>query len=371
MDIKKKLTFHIVKKSDFESYYPNMDWIDSESNGLLNQHKIKTIIDYPLRKNYDAPAQILALYGNIIIGKIDILFGEIKIGKSSEKILWLSTWEVGIKFRHMGAGLFMMLKLQNLGYTLGGCNVSQIAYPLYRKLKWKEYDLTRLVLIISSRSAVRRYISSVYFSYPIESIVNIILKVQKYLIKLLISVGYRKYNISRVDSFNEEFSDILKNNDITFGSPRSIEWYEWLLKNSFTSLDEVNKGLYAVKDGAGIIVGCFLFKQRFYKSASQKGFKNLLLASLQDWQIFDNAKISQFGLILLAINKIFEFNPDAIEVCTDNDQLQKYLKIIGLIPAGKLSIFIKPNSKSLLYSMGGSESGNSELRPVEGDNFFN
>ena len=366
-----EINFHIVTRKDLFINYPMDAWDDSELNGLLSPEKIKAILNNPIKLDDNAPVQIIALYGNKLIGRIDILNGEVSVNSTQETILWLSSWVVSPAYRHMGAGILMIFHLQNLGYTLGSCNVSQMAYPIYKKLKWHEFELSRLILVQKSQSILNRYIGSWKFMKIIEKIFDSLFLFQKIIIKNIMRI---RSNHLIVSPFSEgdlnDFSIALSADSVESSFHRSVEWIKWLLDSNYANSSIFKKDVFIVRDRDNKLAGYFLIKQTFYDVASQKGLKNLMLASIQDWKVFDKSMINEFDLIILSINQIFKWNADAIEVCSNNARLLLALRWIGLIRAGKLSIFIKPSRKSTLSFKNSSLQTILNVRPVEGDNFF-
>ena len=109
---------------------------------------------------------------------------------------------------------------------------------------------------------------------------------------------------------------------------------------------------------------------KLFAVASHRGFRNLLLGSLGDWRIFEPIDLDLRRLILLAMQTLGKWNPDAIEICVADKDLWKYFRRRGLMRVGELAILIKTAPHSPLRLEMYRDQANWQLTPAEGDNFF-
>jgi hypothetical protein len=112
-----------------------------------------------------------------------------------------------------------------------------------------------------------------------------------------------------------------------------------------------------------------MYKIRFHETASQQGYRNLLLGSLMEWQSSDQKKLSHATLALLAIMEMRKERVDAVEICTDENAMIRSLRKFMLLCVGELSFVIRATESSPMRKHAGWDSQNNwRLRPSEGDN---
>ena len=366
-----KINFYVVLNHESSNKYPPISWRDLDIEGRLSEEKLRLIKNNPLGLLDDDPIQIVALVDDILIGRIDIIKGRINIGNDVEPILWLSHWVTSPLFRHTGVGIFLMLRLQSMGISLGGCNVSQIAYPLYKKLGWIELALPRFILIQNCRSPMNRYLGTKFWVNILIKILNSFFIAQTTIIGLAVKIKYRKFQVRVTKEIPDDLNTLLlqrNQNEISFY--RSKEWLRWLLDEKIVNNEKISKEIFLIYDNKNMIIGYFLIKKKLYQTASQKGFKSIELASLQDWNVFNRSVLSDFGLVMISVKEMVKLHPDAIEICSHEKKINWLLRLIGSIPMGKISIFLKPNTKAKNKLNATHKLSSWNIRPAEGDNFF-
>jgi len=127
--------------------------------------------------------------------------------------------------------------------------------------------------------------------------------------------------------------------------------------------------LFIVKDRQLGVVGFFMYKVRFHETASHHGYKNLTLGSLMEWQSVDTRKITPATLALMAVMEMKCDGVDAVEVCTDDEDMGRSLKRALFQRVGDLSFVIRATENSPLRKHAGwDQQANWRLRSIEGDN---
>jgi hypothetical protein len=132
----------------------------------------------------------------------------------------------------------------------------------------------------------------------------------------------------------------------------------------------MRSGLFLIRDDDGEVLGYFVVKSRFYAVASERQLPNVTLGSLQDWMIFDPARLAVPQLVLLAVRTLLRWGPDAIEVCIADPDAGAHLRRWGFPRAGALRLVVRPSRTSPLRDERYGRAENWRLRPAEGDNFF-
>jgi hypothetical protein len=150
---------------------------------------------------------------------------------------------------------------------------------------------------------------------------------------------------------------------------RSAAWFNWLLRENFEHDPTCRKGLYYISTPDGRLIGYFLLRMRLYEWASRRGFRHVLLGSLRDWMSFDRDHLTDDQIALLATRELERWGADAVEICTDNSDLQRSLKRTGFFHVGELHIFFCCGKTSPIAEKF-KEQSDWRLRPADGDNFF-
>jgi hypothetical protein len=148
---------------------------------------------------------------------------------------------------------------------------------------------------------------------------------------------------------------------------RSGAWINWLLTHRFESDARTQRRLTLIERG-GRVVGYVLLKVKFFPVATSRGFRNLLLGSVQDWESFDES-VPDEQVMLMGVVEVAKMGVDAVEVCSPTVQIDGRLKSLGFIRAGSLHLMYKAGAGSPLADVG-STLGSWRARQVDGDNFL-
>jgi hypothetical protein len=359
-----KVTLHVVRKGDIQGgALPG--WNDPHKLAGFTPQKREALLSNPLSRNDDEPVQVLGLRGDTVIGKIDLISGELLVNNQPLPMFWTSAYYVPEEFRNTMVGVMIVMKMQQLHHTIGACGVSQMALPIFQKLKWLDFTQPRFMLVRRSRAVVERYVGAGFRGLVATKAVDTGLVLHRAAIRGLTAV---LANGLRVQPDQPDAVIALPASQPVVVH-RSRGWLNWLLANSFDRDPTLRKGLYFIRDTAGNLLGYFLLKMRHFESASHRGFKNVNMATLQDWMSFDFARLSAEQIALLAVRQLAPWNPDAIEICTDNAGLQRFLRRIGFLRLGELHTLIRAAKPSPLAGQY-TDQKDWRLRPADGDNFF-
>jgi len=354
-------------------------------SGLIDPHAIldpepahrAALLSNPLCTSDDDPVQVLAVAGQTIAGRIDVIPGIIRLAqpdgtRADIRVLWGSSWFVPPEFRNTMAALMIIMKWQALWPAAAVVGISQMALPIYEKLKWVNVPMSRSVLICKSRPVVERYIGAGALGAVARIGADVGLFAHGVALKM-----WRRGPRSRLkvvplqlapQAWDEPLARI--SDSPTAGVARSTAWTNWLLSNTFGGNSIARTGLFAVRDGDGRDLACFIVKDRLYETATARQFRNLHLGTLIDWAIFDELRISELDVVALAAGELRRRGVDAIEVCSTNEALGASLRRVGFVGAGQLAFMFRSPPKGPLGRDDLKTASAWRVRPSDGDNFF-
>jgi len=298
--------------------------------------------------------------------------GELIVDGEPVSTIWTSAYYVPEQFRASLMGVRLLLELQRLNPTVSACNVSQMALPVFQKLKWYQFALARHLLVRSSRPVVERYVRSRWPAAAARRVLDTGLLAHRTVIRGLGARRLRGLHCVQVDRMPSELDVHLTRRDHRFAAAphRSAAWVDWLLGNSFATEAHSRKGLFVVHDDEGDVAGYFLVKRRFYPMASHHGFSNVVIGSLEDWLSVDEERLDEVQLSLLAVGVLDGWECDVVELCLPPGPAHEWYRRRGVPRLGALHLFVRPSLHSPLRDDRFRNQAAWRLTPAEGDNFF-
>jgi hypothetical protein len=284
-------------------------------------------------------------------------------------MLWTSAFYVPEQFRNTLVGVMIVLKMQTLHRTIGACGVSQMALPVFQKLKWLDFKQPRFMLMRRSRALVERYLGSGLKGAVATKAADAGLLVHRAALSGFTALRTRGLTAQSAAQMPAELDAKLRETTRPVAVLRSAAWINWLLTESFERDPTLRKGLYLVRGAAGDVAGYFLLKMRLFETASHRGFKNVVMGSMLDWMSYDRERLTESLIALLAIRELGKWQADAVEICTDDPAMQKSLRRLGFLRVGELHTLVrsvKPDALCERYP----DQKDWRLRPADGDNFF-
>jgi hypothetical protein len=174
--------------------------------------------------------------------------------------------------------------------------------------------------------------------------------------------------VRRVDAMPTELDPLLARHDEPVQCHRSSRWINWVLDNSFSDDPRNRRGLFLV-ESRGAVAGYFMIKLRFFETATHRQFRNLLLGSIQDWMISDDA-LSLPQLVRYAVRELGSMGADAVELNLPPQQCGRWLRIMGFMDVGPVHLLYRPAPRSALAKPEHASWSHWWCRPGDGDNFF-
>lgn len=364
--------FHLLTRADLKAGNASARWSDPELIASIAPQNLNTILANPCAGGDAEVAQILAVKGDRIIGRIDVLPTLIQIDQQQTQIFWGSNLYVPPEFRGTLTGVLLIMKAQSVHHTVGASGPSQAALPIYQKLKWADRPLNRYISILRSRSVVERYAGTGLHSKAAALLADAGLALHRgLLLAPLRAMTTSGLTVDRVEKMPDRLDPKLTAPRGQVSMVRSAAFLNWWLAHSFRHDSRNANDLCLIRDRDGNELGYFINKIRFHESATHRKFRNLLLGSLQDWMIFDPARLNVKQIIQLAIRQLQRRGVDAIEVCSDDPSISKLLKLSGFLRVGAMHMVIRWTPKSPLASSDSTaDIAKWWIHPGDGDNFF-
>lgn len=325
------------------------------------------ILDNPLSIGPDEPMQIIGTKGNRVIGRMDLIAGRLMAGASEAPVLWGSEYFVPEEDRGTMMGVMLLMKTQQVYHAVGAHGPSQMAYPLYSKLKWLDVPLQRYILLRNSRSIVRRYIGGGPLGATARFAADTALAVHRAALAVSnLTGGLKAVEIARMP---DEFDTALQRPSEKARGYRSAAWINWLLRHHFGGGSHRHeRRLYLVqRPGSTEPLGYFLLKVKFLPVATHRGFPDLTLASLVDSALFDPARCSARAMAMLAFKVAGALGADALEVCQGPGDPAVYDRWLGFLPAGQTHLMLRAVAPSPLADPRWKSTGNWSIRLGDGE----
>jgi hypothetical protein len=347
------------------------EFADPDGVATLSAEKCRVLIDNPLSVSEDDPVQILGARGGRIAGRLDVIAGRIDVKGEAVSCLWASYLYVPPEARSTLLGVTMLLKLQQLHPNSAVCGVSQIALPLYQKLRWRDFAMPRHIRLRRSRSVVERYVRHRAARVVTRVVADAVLGAHRVASGVVRGLRTRGLSVEPAARATPELDIALAAHRVRIETHRSADYVNWLLGNASdrdpNTDPRTRKGLFYVRTPDGQLAGYFVIRARFYETATHRGFKNLYLGSLQDWRTFDRAALPTRALVQLAIREIDRWDPDAVEVCLPPDCADVRLRQWGFVGVGALHLLVRSPAGGPLAEAPATDW---VIRPADGDNFF-
>ncbi len=248
-----------------------------------------------------------------------------------------------------------------------GVGMSQRAVLIHRMLGCSIFEYPRFVLLLKSRSVLEGKLSG--WTLRVTSrIVDLMIACYAKLVAFIALVACGKVRAIKVDPGDDSQIKILEglaqSNNSRFCELHDAAWFKWVLNNSLSADGPANAYLIYASNAP---VGFFMVKKRFHEQASHRGFKNVWLGSVIEW----DAKAGYASKVLWSILRWAlkaRKDLDAVEFPVYELFAQKFLRRLGWQHVGdaNFSYKIRPGS-DFDEPAGMNDPSNWRLRPGMGD----
>lgn len=343
---------------------------DPDGIATLPKCRLLALAANPWAKGVETLSQTLGLVGSRVVGQHTIFPVRLRaFGREYE------TWTgsglyLHDDYRKTGLAIPLIEGESSAANTIDlGCGLSRVSVPLHLMLDYTCFPMPRLMWLAKTGPVVRKYLRNRFAADVAAFLCDLLLRLPNTLLRLLVSIQSRHLRIERLDRATAAVAEMAAADTRPCACVHSEAWFNWILNHTFADDPRSRQRLYLVRDRRDRPIGFFLYKIRFHATASHRGFKNLLLGSLLEWQSIDEGRLSHGLLARLAARELLREGCDAIEVCTDEEPLLKSLRRTGFRPLGDLWFVIRPRANHPLNPVQDFlRQENWRLRPCEGDN---
>jgi hypothetical protein len=337
----------------------------------MSEAKRAALLANPRRGDDDEPIQLIGTLGDRVIGRMDVVVGGAHTTTRPVRIAWGSGFHVPEEHRSTLMGVTLLLTMQRLFEAVGAAGPSQLAYPLYKGLRYHDVAMPRYVLLRHSRPVIERFVGPRRGTGAAAVLADLGLIPLRGAVAAWTAVRTRGLRTERTDTVTPELeSRMALGPGVLLSFERSKAWLDWVLTHRFHEGQRHRRELHLVRDAAGAVVAYFLVKARHYPRASHHGFPNLYLGSLHDWWVFDEGAVELSQLLLLAVRAVAPWGVHALEVCLPPDAQSLSLRRYGLVRVGEMHVVVRGEPGSPLADAGLADPRVWRVRPGEGDYIF-
>ena len=321
----------------FEELRENRFIIPDDKYGIvayvLTSSRLKSLMECPFVEDPAACALYLILADGVVVGRETYFASKVKIGEEIVSTEAASAFEVKEEFRKYAIGADIVMATFRRSKFFIGANVSSMALPLDRKLKFHILEFPRLYSIRD----LRYFLESRNLLF-LKSIINIPLKLFNLLILIKARLKKKKYRIERVSIIPDWIDDIVLNDGHKYAEYHNHLWFQWNLDNCFKKHPLNTQAFYCIyRDEKPI--GFFMIKER-YRGTGNNRKEGLLIGSIVEWGTKDASVLNEYDINLLALN-YFSRNIDIIETASVNRKTIVSLKRSGFLKEERGNIVFK------------------------------
>ena len=358
---------HVVTNAELRQGWAPEAADDPDSIAALSPNKRAALLSNPLLGPEDEPVQIFLGLDDRLVGRLDLLAGEIESPEGPAPCFWGSALHVSPDYRGRRLGASLLRASERPRDATAACAASRMSRPLYSRLGYFDLSLRRHVLLRRTGPLLEPRLGTGALGRTATAAGDVVAGGHR---RLLGSARRRRagsLTLERRDAFPPELEPRLRERPAPFSMHRSAAWLDWVVRESFT--EEQRRALYLVATPAGEPVAYILLKARVYSSVTKWNLERFNLGSLVDWRIFDPAAVSLEQLVLLALEALEEWDVAGFEVCVPEHEPAR-LRRLGFLPAGAQHVFVRGVEGSALARPQAREARAWWLRPGEGDHVF-
>ena len=285
-------------------------------------------------------------------------------------ILGGSTLHVDSEYRKTGLGMDLPeLRWQKSPSKIAlGAALSQMALPVHQLLDYTMFLLPRNIMLWRSRAFVAMKLHG-FVARCVTLVMDCAIFCYSLLLRTISSyklVGLKVEEVSPSDADAlEKVAAMIVADGAAFSEVHDVRWLKWHMVESFSKDGPLR--LFVAKE-KGMIIGFYMTKKRFYKQASHRGFKNVWLGSIVEWQVKKGYETSLGWLLVHAALKFKKEGMDAVEIPAADNTLNHFLSSIGWRQVGESNFVIKAGEGSPLFGDKEMQKpANWRLRPAMGD----
>lgn len=336
----------------------------------MTRTKREIVLKNPVTDDPETVVQLLAISDGAVVGRVDLIPGALLVHDQRIITSWGSGMYVPEHHRGKGIGKALAQHRETVHETCCSCGVSQMLLPIYNKLGWTDFPMQRYIHLRTVRPVVERLLGAGLHGKAVAAVGNLAVAAHHGVLACARRMTSRGLRIERVDAMPDTWAERLTPRDIPVAVERTVASINWMLRGCFEPHPRNRQDLFLITDDQSQPLAYALTKMRYHETASHRGFRDILLGSLQDWMIFDDRRLSVRGLALLMTRELAARHADAVELCLPASLGSGGLRTLGFVPLGAQHLLFKAAPSSPLADANLTDPASWWFRPCEGDNVF-
>lgn len=274
------------------------------------------------------------------------------------------------KYRKESLGLDLWMRpLSAPFYLSAGCGMSQIAAKILKRLGRTMFYMPRMIALIKSSSVLKAKLGNCVGSI-LSPLVDAGLWSFRMIQKGLVNCRLHGLVVRLVDIDDDEclgkIAELIVSDNRRFGEVHNKAWLKWHM--GFCSHGN-EPARVLVFERNGELVAFTMLKKKFYETASARGFKNVMLGSVIEWQVKDSCRKLLPSVISQAVLWLGKDGCDAVEVVSDDAVILSACRRSLMVQVGQGNFGVTVGKKSpLMEHEGWCDQHNWRLRPAMCDN---
>ena len=235
---------------------------------------------------------------------------------------------------------------------------SQKALPVYEFLGYSVFLMPRYVMLWRSRALIEMRLKG-WLAKLVARLIDCGICAYSAMLWVVCKMVLHNYRIEEVDSADEkgleEVASLIADDSAPYSEVHDARWLKWNMTESFSKDGPMR--MVAMRE-VDELIGFYMVKRRFHKQASHRGFKDVWLGSVVEWQVKKGCEKKLGWLLVHAALRLKQDGMDAVEIPSADKSLNHFLRGIGWRQVGESNFVIKAGEGSPLF-------GNKEMTKIE------
>lgn len=314
----------------------------------------------PFAASDDAIAKIAGFCDEKEAGREYVFPLRLRTAHGEMEVLAGSSLSVDPEYRRSGLGMDLPeLRWQNSPSKLAlGAALSQMALPVHQLLDYIVFLLPRNIMLWRSRALVETRLKG-FAAKCVAFVLDCGIWLYSLLLRAVCSCKLNGLTIEEVSPDDESslgtVAELISEDSAPFTEVHDARWLRWHMTESFSKDGPMR--LFAVRK-RGEVVGFYMTKERFHEQASHRGFKNIWLGSVMEWQVKKGFEKKLGWILVSAALRLKKEGMDALEIPSADASINRFLRRICWRQVGESNFVIKAGEGSPLF-------GNEEMTKIE------
>ena len=318
--------------------------------------------DNPFRQRQNELVQLVGAVDGTAAGSLKFLPGELTVNGEPHTVVWCSGLYVVPQHRNSLLGISLLKEARDSFEVIGGSAVSDLAFPIFKRLGWLDFPLTRYIMPCTCKPIVDQLCGADGVTPFVRPLVDLVLFLHRCLLQARAAVFCRNFRSAACSLVPDSLDRSLSTLNQVLGCHRSSRWLNWNLHHSLNPSSRLTKNLYLVRDRTDRIVAYYITRVKHRKKDPNRKIGDLLVGSVLDWGIFDASAVKKKPLYLDAANRLSAQGVDVVEIC---DTASYASMPIGFKRVGQHRFVLLSNVEDPKFT--NDQAPIWELRQIDGD----